>query len=169
MFYLRFTKPVTKPYPLPPGLVRGHIDGPGGKLELIIAEPPSTYTGPRKRPVFFSHGGFGFAGEWAEWMAYLSQVHNIPCYAVSLRGHGFSWHPSYIRMVFFTTKRTLANDLVAGIKWAEKRERSLTDREVEVVLVGHSSGGGLAQIILDAGDVTVAGLVLAASIPCYGS
>lgn len=96
-------------------------------------------------------------------MSYLSQAHNIPCYALSLRGHGLSWYPSFISMVWFTTKRALANDLVSGIKYVEGKEKT------EVVLVGHSSGGGLSQIILDAGDVNVAGLVLAASIPCYGS
>ncbi|KAJ8693869.1 hypothetical protein PTI98_008818 [Pleurotus ostreatus] len=65
-------------------------------------------------------------------------------------------------MVWFTTKRARANHLAAGIEYVEEKEKT------EVVLVGHSSGGGLSQI-LDAGDVIVAGLVMAASNPCYGS
>ncbi|KAF4564538.1 hypothetical protein EYR40_010704 [Pleurotus pulmonarius] len=163
MFYLRWTKPIAEPSHLPSGLSRTFVDTEDGKLELIVAEPPSSYIGPRKRPIFFQHGGMGQAGVWIEWMTYLSQRHNTPCYALSLRGHGLSWYPSYISMVYLTTKRALANDLVKGIKYVEQKEKA------EVVLVGHSSGGGLSQIILDAGDVSVAGLVLAASIPCYGS
>lgn len=65
----------------------------------------------------------------------------IPSYAVSLRGHGESWHPSYLRMVYGTTKRALADDVVAAVRWVQDREEA-----GEVVLVGHSSGGGLASM-----------------------
>jgi pimeloyl-ACP methyl ester carboxylesterase len=77
-------------------------------------------------------------------------------------------------MVYWTTKRQLADDVVAAIKYVQHLEREKQrDKDgaemVEVVLVGHSSGGGLSQIMLSAGDVKVKGLVLVGSIPCFGS
>jgi pimeloyl-ACP methyl ester carboxylesterase len=102
-------------------------------------------------------------------MEHFSQKHNIPCYAVSYRGHGASWYPNFLRMVYFTTKRMLANDLVAGVKEATRRETERTGKTVEVVLVGHSSGGGLSQLILSDGDVRVKGLALCGAIPGFGS
>ncbi|KAL2260058.1 hypothetical protein VTK26DRAFT_6077 [Humicola hyalothermophila] len=65
---------------------------------------------------------------------------------------------------YATTKRMLADDLVAGLLWAQEHEGGR-----EVVLVAHSSGGGFAQFILSEGDVRVNGLVLAASVPGSGS
>lgn len=40
---------------------------------------------------------------------------------------------------------------------------------VEVILVGHSSGGGLSQLILSEGSVKVKALVLMGAIPCFRS
>jgi pimeloyl-ACP methyl ester carboxylesterase len=57
----------------------------------------------------------------------------------------------------------LSDDLVAGIRWVQDREQS------EVLLVGHSSGGGLSQAILSKGDVTVKGLALLGAVPGFGS
>jgi pimeloyl-ACP methyl ester carboxylesterase len=65
--------------------------------------------------------------------------HDVPCYAVSYRGHGASWYPFFLRM-YFTTKRSAADDLVAAIKFVRQKEGR------EVVLVGHSSGGALASL-----------------------
>lgn len=169
MAYLYWRNPNRKPYSLPENFTRLFIPSPGGELELVAAEPPPSYTGSRKTALFFQHGGTGHAGVWIEWMNYFSQKHNIPCYAISDRGHGFSWLPSFIRMVYFTTKRDLANDMVTGVRYAEKREEESSGAPAEVIIVGHSSGGGLAQIILDAGNVKAKALVLVAAIPCYGS
>jgi len=169
MAYVRWTKPEQIPPPLPSHISRTYIPSPNGALELLSAYPPASYTGPAKTPFFFQHGGFGHASVWLGYMTFFSQVHNIPCYALSVRGHGFSWYPSYFRMVYGTTKRKIADDLVTGIKYAQREQEESTGRKTEVVLVGHSSGGGLAQIILDAKDVHVTGLVLLAAIPCYGS
>ena len=58
----------------------------------------------------------------------------------------------------------LADDVVAAIQWVQERENGQ-----EVVLVGHSSGGGLSQFILSEGEVRVRGLVLAAAVPGFGS
>jgi pimeloyl-ACP methyl ester carboxylesterase len=73
-------------------------------------------------------------------------------------------------MVYWTTKRTLANDLLVGIKHMQdlEKERNGNDK-VEVVLVGHSSGGGLSQFLLSEGDVKAKALILIGSIPGFGS
>jgi pimeloyl-ACP methyl ester carboxylesterase len=105
----------------------------------------------------------GGAWVWTEYLEYFA-ARGIPCYAVSLRGHGGSWHPSFLRMVYGTTKRMLADDAVAALRWVQEREGGK-----EVVLVGHSSGGGLSQLILSEQDVRVKGLVLAGAVPGFGS
>ena len=157
--WLSFTRPSGPPAPLPDGLTRHWIDTPDGSLEILSASPPSLTGNP---PIVFCHGGLGGAWVWAEYMRYLS-ARGVPCYAVSLRGHGDSWHPSYLRMVFATSRRALSDDLVAGVEWVQAREGS------EVILAGHSSGGGLSQGILSEGRVDVKALVLLGAVPAYGS
>lgn len=95
-------------------------------------------------------------------MTFLA-ARGVPCYAVSLRGHGNSWHPSYLRMVFATPRSALSDDLVAVIEWVQSREES------EAMLVGHSSGGGLSQGILSEGRVNVKALALLGAVPGFGS
>ncbi|KAI1637245.1 hypothetical protein F4809DRAFT_640666 [Biscogniauxia mediterranea] len=90
---------------------------------------------------------------------------SITSYAVSTRGHGESWRPSFLRMLYAATKRDLADDIVAGINAVEKIEGS----EVGSPCVGHSSGGGLSQFILSEGDVQVQGLALLGAVPGNGS
>ena len=157
--YLWWSRPSGSPRPPPEGLQRHWIDTPDGSLEILSANPPEQSRGV---PVFFTHGGMGGAWVWAEYMRFLA-ARGIPCYALSTRGHGESWHPSYLRMVYCTTRRMLGDDLVAGIRWVQDREQS------EVLLVGHSSGGGLSQAILSEGDVTVKGLALLGAVPGSGS
>ncbi|KPM34698.1 hypothetical protein AK830_g11872 [Neonectria ditissima] len=157
--WLHFTRPSGPASPVPDGLERHWVDTPQGSLEILSAKPTTAATGP---PVFFCHGGMGGAWVWTEYMKYLA-ARGVPCYAISLRGHGDSWYPSYLCMVFVTSRRALAGDLVAGIEWVQAREGS------EVVLVGHSSGGGLSQAILSEGRVNVKGLALLGAVPAYGS
>lgn len=70
--------------------------------------------------------------------------------------------------MYFTWMSTFAGDLARGIKWVEKETGE------EVCLVGHSSGGGLAQYCLSEGRAggvefgMVKGLCLAAAIPGFG-
>lgn len=157
--YLWWSRPPASPRPPPEGLQRHWIDTPDGSLEILSAVPSGQ---SRSVPIFFTHGGMGGAWVWAEYMRFLA-ARGIPCYALSTRGHGESWHPSYLRMVYCTTRRMLSDDLVAGIRWVQDREQS------EVLLVGHSSGGGLSQAILSKGDVTVKGLALLGAVPGFGS
>ncbi|KAH7106098.1 Alpha/Beta hydrolase protein [Auriculariales sp. MPI-PUGE-AT-0066] len=161
--YLRWTNTLVSDLApsLPAGFERHMLDTPSGQLELLYAAPaPSTLSNPA--PMFFVHGGMDSAHVWLEYMQYLSQ-RGIPCYAISMRGHGRSWAPGYLRMAFFTSRAMLENDVVAGIRFAERREGQ------QVVLVGHSSGGGISQALLNQGKVQVKALVLAAAVPGFGS
>lgn len=157
--WLHWTRPSGPPAALPKGIDRTYVTTPEGPLELLCARPAIPMS---KVPVVFAHGGMGSAWVWTQYMLFLAQ-NGITSFAVSTRGHGESWHPSFLRMLYGTTKRMLGNDLVAGIKAVEAMERS------EVVLVGHSSGGGLSQFIVNEGDVQVKGLGLLAAVPGTGS
>jgi pimeloyl-ACP methyl ester carboxylesterase len=157
--WLHFWAPKQELPSLPDGIERHWVQTPSGNLEIWSARPS---TPASKTPVFFVHGGMAGAWVWTEYMQYLA-AQGIPCYAVSMRGHGSSWQPSYLRMVYGTTKRALADDVVAGLQWVQKVEGK------EVVLVGHSSGGGLSQYILSEKNVTVKGLALLGAVPGFGS
>jgi pimeloyl-ACP methyl ester carboxylesterase len=53
--------------------------------------------------------------------------------------------------------------------WLQELESEKRREKVEAVLVGHSNGGGLNQLILSEGDVKAKALVLVETIPCFGS
>ncbi|KAF4445877.1 hypothetical protein F53441_10403 [Fusarium austroafricanum] len=158
--WLHYTRPSGPPSPVPEGLERHYVNTPGGRIEVLSNKPPITRRGAV--PIVFCHGGMGGAWVWTEYMNYLA-ARGVQCYAVSLRGHGESWHPSYLRMVFATPRSALASDLIAAIEWVQTREES------EVMLVGHSSGGGLSQGILSDGQANVKALALLGAVPGYGS
>lgn len=159
--WIRWSRPSGPPPALPEGIERLFMPTAEGPIEILYATPES---GSQRSatPLFFVHGGMGSAWVWLEYMQFLSS-RGIPCYAISLRGHGESWHPSFLRMAYSTSKGALADDLVAGIRWAEGREGS------QVVLCGHSSGGGLGQFVLSERGITVRGLVLMGAVPGFGS
>lgn len=167
--WLTFTRPKQIQHPVPDGLERHWVDTPLGSLELLSASPPPTSPGAKNNngdggpAVFFCHGGMGSAWVWTEYMLFLAS-RGVRSYAISLRGHGDSWHPSFLKMVWLTTRGMLGDDLVAGVQWAQAREGGR-----KVVLVGHSSGGGLSQGVLSEGRVDVAGLALLGAIPANGS
>ncbi len=164
--WLTFRKPTRPPHPLPQTIERFYVDTPSGKIEVLHAKPrgPSRANTPNgTTPLFFVHGGMGGAWVWQEYLEYFS-ARGIPAYAVSMRGHGDSWYPSYLRLTYGTTKRMLADDVLAGLRWAQEREGGK-----EVVLVGHSSGGGLSQFILSEKGAKVKGLALVGAVPGYGS
>ncbi|KAI1813624.1 alpha/beta-hydrolase [Poronia punctata] len=160
--HLYWRRPTSTPDPPPPGLTRTFINTPHGPLELLCAKPNIPQY-PGIPSVFFAHGGMGSAWVWHEYMRHLAR-HGITSYAISTRGHGASWHPSFLQMVYATTKRALADDLVAGIKAVQEKEEGR-----EVVLVGHSSGAGLCQFIVGEGDVRVGGIALLGAVPGTGS
>jgi pimeloyl-ACP methyl ester carboxylesterase len=157
--WLRWSKPKGEPRSIPKGLERHWVDTASGRLEILAAVPDQRADGP---PMFFVHGSMGSAWIWSDYMRFFATEYGIPCYAISLRGHGESWHPSFLRLAYGTTRTMMADDLVAGIQWAEKLEGQ------EVVLVGHSNGGGLSQDILSQGRVGVRGLALLGAVPATG-
>jgi pimeloyl-ACP methyl ester carboxylesterase len=169
-FTLQWRTPSPNPppgTPLPSGITRTYIPTPSGPLELLIALPskPSSSTKP---PLFFAHGGFGCASVWLSYMLFFSS-RGYPCYAVSYRGHGGSWYPSFLGM-YFTSRGTIARDLVAGIEEVERLEcERRGGEEVRVVLVAHSAGGALAQYVLSRGMVRVSGFCMLAAVPGFGS
>lgn len=161
--WLRWRRPTTPLPPLPSGIDRLFVDTPGGTLEVLYAHPTTPPPSADAPPLFFVHGGMGGAWVWLEYLGFFA-ARGIPCYAVSLRGHGGSYCPSYLRMVYATTKRMLADDVLAALRWVQAREGGR-----ELVLVGHSSGGGLAQFVLSEKEVRVRALVLLAPVPGFGS
>jgi len=64
--------------------------------------------------------------------------------------------------MFYTTKETLASDLVAEIEYVTSKHGA------KPILLGHSAGGGLAQATLNLGLARVHALGLIASFPNYG-
>ncbi|KAH8592069.1 Alpha/Beta hydrolase protein [Bisporella sp. PMI_857] len=164
--------------PPPDGLTRRYIPTPSGNLELIWARPSAAAAaeeegaapGKRKKAIIFQHGGFGCASVWIPFLRYFAD-RGYPCYAVSLRGHGGSWKPSYWRMVWGTGIGAMARDLGSAVEWVKAFEFVWRGRRLEdgdLVLVGHSAGGGLVQYFLDRGKYTVGGLVIVAGFPCFG-
>lgn len=139
----------------PSNLQQIHVQTPDGPLELLSNGVDSS-----SPPILFVHGGMGAASVWTEYMGYLREQ-GIAAYAVSLRGHGGSWSPSFLRMVFFTPRRVLGDDLVTAADWVREKHG-------DVVLVGHSAGGGLLQDVLARGRVKGLGLGLLGAIPGYG-
>ena len=175
LFSLRWTLP-SQPHSqltLPNSIKRTLISTPSGPLELLSAIPSSSPTRPITRPtLFFLHGGFGSASVWIPWLQFF-QSQGYACYALSLRGHGESWVPSFWRMTWGTTFAELADDAVRGWEEVRRLERERVGRDgreqVLPVLVGHSSGGGMGQFLLSEGMVRASGLVLCAAVPGQGS
>lgn len=166
LFNLRWTQSPTF-VPLPPTINRTFVNTSSGEIELLISAPspePGSRACISRPPVLFVHGGFGHASVWLPWMTYLHHKHYAgTTYAVSVRGHGASWTPRFWQMSL-TTKDIMATDVVAAIEEIEGREGGQ-----RVVLVGHSAGGGLSQLILTKGLAKVQGLALVAAIPNFGS
>lgn len=169
-FALQWRAPSPNPpngSPLPPGITRSYISTPSGPLELLSALPRDTSS--TKPPLFFAHGGFGCAAVWLSYMTFFSS-RGYPCYAISYRGHGNSWYPGFWRM-YFTSRGSIASDLVAGIEEVERleTERQKSQETVRVVLISHSAGGALSQYILSRGLARTQGFCMLAAVPGFGS
>jgi pimeloyl-ACP methyl ester carboxylesterase len=157
------------PVDLPPHISRYYIPTSLGTLELLSAQPPPS-TSPRKKAILFQHGGFGHAAIWTPFLTFFSQ-HGYPSYALSLRGHGASWKPSFFHLVWRYGKVSMAQDFKSGVEFVkglEKQKRGRKTRDEELILVGHSAGGGLVQQYLSGGMGKVGGLVILAGFPNFG-
>ncbi|KAF5378583.1 hypothetical protein D9615_007102 [Tricholomella constricta] len=169
---LSWKAPIITETPLPSPIKRTYIRTPNGLLELLVAQPPSSSSvQPRKKALLFQHGGFGSAAVWIPYLLLFSQTYGHPCYAASLRGHGASWNPGFLRLVFGTGKAAMARDLGYILNFVQGFEAGQRDGDVDpenVVLIGHSAGGGLSQYFLSQGLGQVGGLVLMASFTNFG-
>jgi pimeloyl-ACP methyl ester carboxylesterase len=118
----------------------------GGLSALVAA--PSTETGP---PILFVHGYFGRAIAFERMMECLvNKGHR--CAAIDLRGHGDSMRPNDLGRVSI---HDYADD-------AERVARELGDP----IIVGHSMGGLIAQLLAARG--VGRGIVLLAPAPPRG-
>ncbi|CAE6526597.1 unnamed protein product [Rhizoctonia solani] len=155
--------------PAPPsGTHRHYLSTSVGHLEVLYALPGHvTIDSPVgeswKAPVLFLHGGFGSANCYSNFLPWFAE-RGHPVYSLSLRGHGRSWRPSYWAL-YFTPKRVLADDVASALKFIRKRHPNAGP----TTLVGHSSGGGLSQHVIDSGKgESVGKLVVLAGIPSFG-
>jgi pimeloyl-ACP methyl ester carboxylesterase len=162
---LRWTQQPPQARPLPPHIERTFVPTPLGDLELLICRSDKAKSIKRQAPpVFFAHGGVGSAGVWLEWMNWLHDSgYPGTLYAYSLRGHGGSYSLPYYSMVYKTSLDACADDLVACY------ERAREDAGEDLVIVGHSSGGGLVQYALSKGLVKAKALCLVGAVPHTGS
>jgi pimeloyl-ACP methyl ester carboxylesterase len=73
--------------------------------------------------------------------------------------------------MYFTTRGTIAGDLVCGIQEVERleQERRRADEKLRIVLIAHSAGAGLGQYVLSRGIVSVSGFCILAGVPGFGS
>ena len=75
-----------------------------------------------------------------------------------------------MQLVFRTGLDVLTEDVGAALKWL-KNSYGDGENGLEVVLVGHSSGGGLAQRVVERDEkhgVKIRGMGLLAGTPCFG-
>jgi alpha-beta hydrolase superfamily lysophospholipase len=66
----------------------------------------------------------------------------------------------------------MAQDLAWGVEFVshfEGRSRGGEIRSEDLVLIGHSAGGGLSQYFLSEKMGKVGGLVILTGIPCFGA
>lgn len=103
------------------------------------------------QPVVFSHGWPLNADAWDDQMLYLAS-HGYRCVAHDRRGHGRSSQPSD-----GNDMDTYADDLAELIEYLDLRD---------VILVGHSTGGGeVTRYIGRHGTGRVAKVVLIGAVP----
>lgn len=118
-------------------------------LELLLAGPEDQ----RPATLFFLHGAAAGAWVWAEHVMPSLAAGGWRCAAVSFRGHGHSWGRGLLHtwgLIDYLADARAALDALEG----------------PVVLVAHSLGGLVAQMLL--GDPRIRALVLMAPVPAEG-
>jgi pimeloyl-ACP methyl ester carboxylesterase len=120
------------------------------ELEIITHSP----TGQRKGAVVFLHGACHAAWCWENYLNFFPQYGYEAC-AFSLPGHGASWGadtPQDIRFGDYLNATKQMLDYYSG----------------EVVLVGHSLGGTIAQkVMADNPGIAKAGVLLATGVAMW--
>jgi len=124
---------------------------PVGHREVLSAVPDEP-TG--KPPLLFVHGVAHAAWCWQENWLPAAAEQGWPSYAVSLRGHGGSAGGRHLR-------RTLMRDYVHDVL------QTITELPEPPVLVGHSMGALVAQLVAD--RYPLRGLVLLTPAPLHSA
>ncbi|WP_237214723.1 alpha/beta fold hydrolase [Falsiroseomonas oryziterrae] len=119
---------------------------------LLPGDPPLELVGDAGPRFLLVHGANGSAAVWRQLAAALA-VRGAASLAVSLRGHGASGGQTALQSFGI-------RDYVADVR------RVLAALPVPPVLVGHSMGGLVAQLV--AAEAPLAGLALLASSPTGG-
>lgn len=119
-------------------------------LEWIEARPEGQATGA---PILFLHGAFGGAWMWNEIYLPFFARRGRHVAAVSLRAHGRSSGSEQLQRWSL-------------VDFREDVERAIAEFPVPPIVVGHSLGGLLAQMLL--GRATMRALVLLGSMPPDG-
>lgn len=125
-----------------------------GPLELLTALPSSPDNAIP--PVLFLHGAYCSASCYKAFLPFFASC-GIATYALSLRGHGASWKPSWFKLMFLTTLDRFPDDVECTIAHLKERRGKVP------VLVGHSFGGGILQYLLCSKAIHAPGLVLIAA------
>jgi pimeloyl-ACP methyl ester carboxylesterase len=129
-------------------LIDGRHGAPG--LEVVEAHPSGP---PEGAPILFVHGAFGGAWMWREtFMPYLARRGRASL-ALSLRGHGRSETPADRRQISL-------GDYLDDLR------RAFAQVEAAPVVVAHSLGGLLAQMLIGQEDMRA--IVLLGSLPPEG-
>ena len=153
--------------PLPDHLKRISVPSPDGDLELLVSSPANP--DPEIPPIFFIHGGYGSAGVWIDWLTHIHKAgYRGHVYAYSARNHGASYSVPYFRMVYRTPFEEIVEDCMTCLAFSLKQQKANGHSE-EGILVGHSSGGGLAQYALSKGLARCRALCLVDAIPHFGA
>jgi pimeloyl-ACP methyl ester carboxylesterase len=119
-------------------------------LEFIEAKPEGEAA---RAPILFIHGAFGGAWMWREvFLPYFARRGHATA-ALSLRGHGVSEGRAKLR-------ETRLSDYCADVR------RALAEFEHPPIVVAHSLGGLLAQLLI--GREQMQALALLASVPPEG-
>ena len=149
--------------PLPSTISRTHVSSPGSDLELLCSKPKRA--NPTAAPILFIHGGCGHASVWMEWMTHLHEAgYGGALYSYSARNHGASYTVPYFRMVYRTSVADMFDDLASCVDAVREMEDGK-----DAILVGHSSGGGLAQYGLASERVKCRALCLLDAVPHFGN
>jgi pimeloyl-ACP methyl ester carboxylesterase len=154
-----------------PRLESLRITSSSGQLELLASLPQSTIS---PQLLLFVHGAFCSAACYKTVLPLLARS-GYACFALSLRGHGKSWQPSAFAFHALTGIDSYVADVEAAVAFLETQ---YSDKDL--VLIGHSMGGGVLQRALgirgarqaqqqpSPKQANIAGLILLASAPLWG-
>lgn len=122
------------------------------RLEVLKQLPDSDWGRP---PLLFVHGGSHGAWCWQEHFLPYFRSSGFPSYALSLRGHGAS---SAIQDSRQCTLRNYVEDVL----------EVMASLNAKPVLIGHSMGGAIVQLLLQESPDAARGAVLMSSVPPKG-